>query len=93
MEGGTQPMSTTLTPAEARQARDLAHQRLAFAHDAKRFAADHLAQLKADPDSSAGDILEATEALSRATVIYREAQAAAEQARRDELNATSRKYR
>lgn len=75
-------MTTTskASKAEARRARDLAHQRYAMAHDAKLSAAARLAQVKADPNSTAADIAEATEALSRATALYRSAQAAAQAA-------------
>lgn len=66
-----------LTKKEREAARNLAHQRFAMAHDCKRNAAARLAQVRADPNSTAADIAEATEALSRATALYRSAQAAA----------------
>ncbi|MFD6640304.1 hypothetical protein ACFWDN_31310 [Micromonospora chalcea] len=84
-------MTQPLTRTEARQARDLAGQRLAFAHDGKRLAADQLARVVADPNSTAAEIAEATEALSEATALYRQAHAAADQARRDEVNVSARR--
>ncbi|SCG69632.1 hypothetical protein GA0070609_4431 [Micromonospora echinaurantiaca] len=62
---------------EREAARNLAHQRWALAHDAKSDAAARLARIMADPESTPADIAEATEALSRATSLYREAEAAA----------------
>ncbi|MFI7429261.1 hypothetical protein ACIBPB_19920 [Micromonospora sp. NPDC049836] len=67
------------TKAERRKAADLASQRYAMAHDSKARAAELLARIQADPDSTAADITEATEELSKATALYREAQAAANQ--------------
>ncbi|GAB3986144.1 hypothetical protein V1634_29130 [Plantactinospora veratri] len=64
------------TKKERQAAHDLAHQRYAFASDAKRNAATRLAQVQADPNATADEITEATEALSEATALYRSAQAA-----------------
>ncbi|MFI7649997.1 hypothetical protein ACIBTZ_28530 [Micromonospora sp. NPDC049460] len=74
-------MTSKTSKAERRKAADLAEQRYAMAHDCKRLAAEQLARVQADPDSTAAEIIEATEALSRATSLYREAQAAAGHAR------------
>ncbi|PYC75200.1 hypothetical protein C7C45_04850 [Micromonospora arborensis] len=66
--------------SEREAARNLAEQRWAIAHDVKRNAADRLARVQADPDSTPAEITAATEALSEATSLYRSAQAAARQA-------------
>ncbi|GIG92378.1 hypothetical protein [Plantactinospora endophytica] len=67
-----------LTKKEREAARNLAEQRWALAHDVKRNAAARLAQVQADPNCTADEITEATEALSEATALYRSAQAAAQ---------------
>ncbi|MGC5381246.1 hypothetical protein ACPXB1_22500 [Micromonospora sp. DT68] len=71
---------TKLSKKEREAARNLAEQRWALAHDAKRNAADRLARIQADPESTAAEITEATESLSKATALYRSAQAAARSA-------------
>ncbi|MEV4492719.1 hypothetical protein AB0K04_21700 [Micromonospora coxensis] len=64
---------------EREEARNLALQRWALAHDAKLSAADRLTRLQADPNTSPTEITEATESLSQATTRYREAEAVARQ--------------
>ncbi|MFY1687286.1 hypothetical protein [Plantactinospora sp. WMMB782] len=66
-----------LTKKEREAARNLAEQRWALAHDVKRDAAARLAQVQADPNATPAELVEATEALSEATALYRSAQAAA----------------